>query len=102
MGPKAKPAHISNPNDANRPQGQEDAMGTALRFAESARAAFVARVLADQGFGVYWKPNDAPEVVMTACPQAKCREIIKANPGTFCEWWMLPEIDVSTTDKTRA
>ena len=71
--------------------------GTALKFLEEARAALVAIVLKDKGFGVTWK-HDAPNIVMTQASKSQVREICDNRKGVIEDWFELPEIDCGGTD----
>lgn len=68
-------------------------MGTALRFNEEARAAFMALVLRSVGHGVLWE-REAPMMVMTSAGKSEVRELSEKHKGAVIEeWWKLPDIN---------
>lgn len=73
--------------------------GTMMAFNEEARACFVARLLAREGWGVLWDPADKPTVVATSCGCAEVRRLSDANKGTADEWWRAEKIDTDTRRK---
>ncbi len=71
-------------------------MGTAMRFVEAARAAFIANKLKEHGFGVKWNPEE-PELLFTSAEKYEIAKITNKFKGTIDEWWKEPSIDVSSS-----
>lgn len=73
--------------------------GTMMAFNEEARACFVARLLAAEGWGVLWDPADKPTVVATSCGSTEVRRLSNTNKGVVDEWWREGKIDTGTRRK---